>query len=75
MKLLATDNVNAYSELDRKTSCAFALADFFGVDVYARSLNDPDTTEGLLVRLMPKLPPYCIVLLEDIKVANFPPKE
>jgi chaperone BCS1 len=53
-----------------KTSCAFALAGFFGVDIYALSLNDPDITDSLFLRLMSKLPRYCIFLLENIDGAN-----
>jgi chaperone BCS1 len=49
-----------------KSSCAFALAGFFGVDAYVLSLNDSAMTEDLLFRLQSKLPRHSILLLEDI---------
>lgn len=53
-----------------KTSLTFALAGFFGLDIYGVSLLDPMLTEEELEILFTSLPARCIVLLEDIDTAG-----
>ena len=53
-----------------KTSLTFALAGFFGLQIYAISLLDPTLTEEELEILFTSLPARCIVLLEDIDTAG-----
>ncbi|KXJ85278.1 hypothetical protein Micbo1qcDRAFT_210106 [Microdochium bolleyi] len=47
-----------------------ALAGVFGLILYTISLNDASLTENDLGTLFSKLPPRCIVLLEDIDTAG-----
>ncbi|KAL7904494.1 BCS1 N terminal domain-containing protein [Trichoderma velutinum] len=53
-----------------KTSFSFALAGFFGIDIYVISLQDPGINEDALAALFADLPRRCIVLLEDIDSAG-----
>lgn len=53
-----------------KTSLTFALAGFFGLEIYVISLLDPTLTEEELEILFTSLPARCIVLLEDIDTAG-----
>jgi mitochondrial chaperone BCS1 len=53
-----------------KTSLTFALASFFGLEIYTISLLDPTLTEEELEILFTSLPARCIVLLEDINIVG-----
>ncbi|KAH8595073.1 P-loop containing nucleoside triphosphate hydrolase protein [Bisporella sp. PMI_857] len=53
-----------------KSSLAFAVAGFFGLDVYYMSLAEPTIGEEDLVELFGQLPVHCLVLLEDIDSAG-----
>ncbi|KIM97813.1 hypothetical protein OIDMADRAFT_105308 [Oidiodendron maius Zn] len=53
-----------------KTSLAFAIAGFFGLDVYCVSLAEPTISEEDLVSLFDELPVQCLVLLEDVDSAG-----
>ncbi|KAH7025202.1 mitochondrial chaperone BCS1 [Microdochium trichocladiopsis] len=53
-----------------KTSFCLALAGVFGLTIHILSLNDASLTEEDLNMLFSKLPPRCIVLLEDIDTAG-----
>lgn len=53
-----------------KTSLIFALAGRFGLDIYMLSLLNPEISESGLVVLFTRLPPRCIVLIEDIDAAG-----
>lgn len=53
-----------------KTSLSFAIAGFFGLDIYCISLLEPTLTEEDLGLLFNSLPRRCVVLLEDIDSAG-----
>ena len=53
-----------------KTSLSFAIAGFFGLDVFCVSLAEPTVTEEDLVMLFDELPEQCVVLLEDVDSAG-----
>ncbi|KAF5244007.1 hypothetical protein FANTH_7920 [Fusarium anthophilum] len=53
-----------------KTSFSFALAGFFGIDIYVISLQDRTVSEEDLAVLFTRLPRRCVVLLEDIDTAG-----
>jgi mitochondrial chaperone BCS1 len=53
-----------------KTSLTFALAGFFGLEIYTISLLDPTLIEKELEILFTSFPARCIVLLEDINIVG-----
>ena len=53
-----------------KSSTALALAGHFHMEVYSLSLLDPMINDRSLIDLFNKLPPRCIVLLEDVEGAG-----
>jgi chaperone BCS1 len=49
-----------------KSSLSYALAGFFGLEIYCVSLAEPSLSESNLTSLFFSLPPRAIILLEDI---------
>ena len=49
-----------------KTSLSFALASYFGLNLYTASLRGEGMTDHKLTQLLIRLPSQCIVLLEDV---------
>jgi mitochondrial chaperone BCS1 len=49
-----------------KSSFVFAIAGYFGVNIYSISLNDPSLTDEDLSYICSNIPRYCVLLLEDL---------
>lgn len=64
------DNTSDSYPRRTKTSLSFAIAGLFGLDVYCVSLAESSITVEDLVMLFDELPEQCLVLLEDIDIAE-----
>jgi chaperone BCS1 len=53
-----------------KSSLAYALAGFFGLEIHFVSLMDKQLDEQKLAQLFSELPHKCLVLIEDIDAAG-----